>query len=79
MYRGVNPMITVSLLHSIPVNVNAHIKTILASTTGQEKLQCEHNVQTSWKVKSKPVANPFFFLQDKHSNPDIKNKDLTRL
>ena len=73
MYRGVNPMITVSLLHSIPVNVNAHIKTILASTNGQEKLQCEHYVQTSWKVKSKPVANPFFFLQDKHSNPDIKN------
>ena len=40
-------MITVSLLHSIPVNVNTHIKTILAGTTGHEKLQCEHNVQIS--------------------------------
>lgn len=45
------------------MEINAHIKTILASTTGQEKLQCEHNVQTSWKVKSKPVANQFFFFK----------------
>ena len=61
MYRGVNPMITVSVVHRIPVNVNAHIKTILASTTGQEKLQCEHNVQTSWKVKIQTSGQSNFF------------------
>ena len=53
MYRGVNPMITVSVVHRIPVNGNAHIKTILASTTGQEKLQCEHNVNKMSKLHEK--------------------------